>query len=131
MTEPDGLARTVLLDEMPEQRFDEIVEETDQLLERRLKKVRALIDAESSDVNLNPFLMLALAPAYNIFSPYEAAEHLQNTKLHQGDATAFGKFIEAKSCPRSESPSRPRRRRAHRSSVRSTSRSRSRGRATC
>jgi hypothetical protein len=84
---------------MPDERFEEIVDETDQLLERRLKKVRELIDAKSPDVNLNPFLMLALAPAYNIFSPFEAAEHLQNSKLHHGDATAFGKFIEAKILP--------------------------------
>ena len=84
---------------MPSDRFDEIVDETDQLLERRLKKARELVDAKSSDVNLNPFLMLALAPAYNIFSPFEAAEYLQNSKLHHGDATAFGKFIEDKILP--------------------------------
>lgn len=94
-----ALIRHELLEEMPEERFEEIVEETDQLLERRLKKAKQLVDAKSSDVNLNPFLMLALAPAYNIFSPFEAAEHLQHTKLHQGDATAFGKFIEDKILP--------------------------------
>lgn len=99
MTDKKSLARRKLLDCMPEERFEEIVEETDKLLERRLKKVKQLIDAKSSDVNLNPFLMLALAPAYNIFSPFEAAEHLQHTKLHQGDATAFGKFIEDKILP--------------------------------
>jgi hypothetical protein len=38
--------------------------------------------------------MLAMAPAYNIFSPYEAAEYAQNAKLPHGDATAFGKFVE-------------------------------------
>lgn len=94
-----ALSREVLEDAMPEDRFDEIVDETDKLLERRLKKARELIDAKSPDVNLNPFLMLALAPAYNIFSPFEAAEYLQNSKLHHGDATAFGKFIEDKILP--------------------------------
>jgi hypothetical protein len=93
------LSRISLEKAMPADRFDEIVEETDRLLERRLKKARELIDAKSSDVNLNPFLMLALAPAYNIFSPFEAAEYLQNSKLHHGDATAFGKFIEDKILP--------------------------------
>ncbi len=94
-----GLARRSLLEAMPEDRFDEIVEETDKLLERRLRKAKGLVDVKSSDVNLNPFLMLALAPAYNIFSPYEAAEYLQASKLHHGDATAFGKFIEDKILP--------------------------------
>lgn len=93
------LKRKHLKSKMPVEKFDEIVDETDKLLERRLKKVRELIDAESSDVNVNPFLMLMLAPAYNIFSPFEAAEHVQNSKLHQGDATAFGKFVETKILP--------------------------------
>ncbi len=93
------LARLTLEDAMPPDRFEEIVDETDKLLERRLRKARELVDAKSSDVNLNPFLMLALAPAYNIFSPFEAAEYLQNSKLHHGDATAFGKFIEDKILP--------------------------------
>ncbi|HKT82997.1 MAG TPA: PmeII family type II restriction endonuclease [Solirubrobacterales bacterium] len=84
---------------MPADKFEGIVEETDQLLERRLRKVRELVDARSSDININPFLMLALAPAYNIFSPFEAAEYIQNSKLHHGDATAFGKFIEDKILP--------------------------------
>jgi len=84
---------------MPPERFEGIVEETDLLLERRLVKVRELVNVKSSDVNINPFLMLALAPAYNIFSPFEAAEHIQNSKLHHGDATAFGKFIEDKILP--------------------------------
>lgn len=98
MTRPP-LERLSLLDAMPEERFDEIVEETSLFLERRLKKARNLIDVTSSDVNLNPFLMLALAPAYNIFSPFEAAEYLQNSKLLHGDSTAFGKFIEDKILP--------------------------------
>jgi hypothetical protein len=95
----NGLQRRSLEAAMPEDRFDEIVDQTDKLLERRLKKARELVDAKSTDVNLNPFLMLALAPAYNIFSPFEAAEYLQNSKLHHGDATAFGKFIEDKILP--------------------------------
>lgn len=93
------LARIVLQRTMSADFFDQIVDETDKLLERRLKKTRGLIDAKSPDVNLNPFLMLALAPAYNIFSPFEAAEYLQHSKLLHGDTTAFGKFIEDKILP--------------------------------
>ncbi|HET7507659.1 MAG TPA: PmeII family type II restriction endonuclease [Solirubrobacterales bacterium] len=93
------LRRRSLKKKMPVATFNEIVNETEALLERRLAKVQELVDAESSDVNLNPFLMLMLAPAYNIFSPFEAAEHVQNAKLHQGDATAFGKFVETKILP--------------------------------
>jgi hypothetical protein len=93
------LKRRSLKRKMPVATFEEIVDETEALLERRLDKVRKLIDAESTDVNLNPFLMLMLAPAYNIFSPFEAAEHVQNSKLHHGDSTAFGKFVETKILP--------------------------------
>jgi hypothetical protein len=99
MTGPT-LARGRLASSMPKRKFEGIVAETDQLLERRLVKVRELVNAKSGDVNINPFLMLALAPAYNIFSPFEAAEYIQNSKLHHGDATAFGKFIEDKILPR-------------------------------
>jgi len=84
---------------LSKQRFETLVDETDQLLERRLQKVKQLVDVKSPDVNINPFLMLALAPAYNIFSPFEAGEYVQNAKLHHGDATAFGKFIEDKILP--------------------------------
>lgn len=91
--------RDRLHDSLPDDRFEAIVQETDRLLERRLQKVRELIDATSLDINVNPFLMLALAPAYNIFSPFEAAEYIQSSKLHHGDATAFGKFIEDKILP--------------------------------
>lgn len=93
------LKRRSLKQKVPAATFEEIVTETEQLLERRLEKVRKLVNAESSDVNLNPFLMLMLAPAYNIFSPFEAAEYVQNSKLHQGDSTAFGKFVETKILP--------------------------------
>lgn len=85
---------------MPKESFEAIAQQTDELLERRLSKVKALIDAKSTDVNLNPFLMLALAPAYNIFSPFEAAEYVQHSKLHHGDATAFGRYVEDKILPR-------------------------------
>jgi hypothetical protein len=94
-----SLQRDHLADELATNVFEQVVAETDQLLERRLKKVRTLVDAKSTDVNLNPFLMLALAPAYNIFSPFEAAEYIQNSKLHHGDSTAFGKFVEDKILP--------------------------------
>jgi hypothetical protein len=93
------LVRKRLRDSLPRDRFEAIVEETDELLERRLGKARQLTDVTSADVNINPFLMLALAPAYNIFSPFEAGEYIQNSKLHHGDATAFGKFIEDKILP--------------------------------
>jgi hypothetical protein len=93
------LKRSRLRKDLAKDRFEAIVEETDQLLERRLSKVTRLVDAKSGDININPFLMLALAPAYNIFSPFEAAEYIQNSKLHHGDSTAFGKFIEDKILP--------------------------------
>ncbi len=96
---PGRIARRELEGVMPPDNFEGIVEETDRLLERRLKKARELVDVTSGDININPFLMLALAPAYNIFSPFEAAEYIQNSKLHHGDATAFGKFIEDKILP--------------------------------
>lgn len=58
-----------------------------------------MTDVAHSDVNVNPFLMLAMSPAYNIFSPYEAAEYAQNAKLPHGDATAFGRFVEDRIFP--------------------------------
>lgn len=90
----DRLARAVLQPAMPPEQFDEVVAVTRRLLERRFLKVREMVDVASRDVNINPFLMLALAPAYNIFSPFEAAENAQMTKLLHGDSTAFGKFVE-------------------------------------
>lgn len=88
-----------LTDDMPEDKFRQIVDVTRDLIERRFQKVQALRDVNSDDVNINPFLMLAMAPAYNIFSPFEAAEYVQNSKLPHGDATAFGKFVEDKIFP--------------------------------
>ncbi|HEX2161537.1 MAG TPA: PmeII family type II restriction endonuclease [Thermoleophilaceae bacterium] len=79
--------------------FDSIATETDELLERRLRKAKRLTDVASPDVNLNPFLMLALAPAYNIASPFEAAEYVQLSKMLHGDSTAFGRYVEDKILP--------------------------------
>jgi Type II restriction endonuclease EcoO109I len=58
-----------------------------------------MTSVDSKDVNINPFLMLAMAPAYNIYSPLEAAEYAQMAKLPHGDATAFGRFVEDKVFP--------------------------------
>ncbi|MBF4163489.1 PmeII family type II restriction endonuclease [Nocardioides acrostichi] len=96
---PVTIARESLLEEMPEHQFEAIAEMTLGLLNRRLDKVQKMTDVASSDVNINPFLMLALAPAYNIFSPFEAAEYAQMAKLPHGDATAFGRFVEDKIFP--------------------------------
>jgi hypothetical protein len=90
---------TPLVDTMPDDQFRQVVNVTRELIERRFQKVRAITDVSSDDVNINPFLMLAMAPAYNIFSPFEAAEYVQNSKLPHGDATAFGKFVEDKIFP--------------------------------
>lgn len=97
MTSPSpqpSLARATLLDAMPQGQFDAVVRVTRSLLDRRFDSMQNLRDVAATGVNLNPFLMLAMAPAYNIFSPYEAAEYAQNAKLPHGDATAFGKFVE-------------------------------------
>lgn len=93
------IARSPLLDEMPDDQYQQIVEVTLDLLNRRLTKATQMIDVASADVNINPFLMLALAPAYNIFSPFEAAEYAQMAKLPHGDATAFGRYVEDKIFP--------------------------------
>jgi Type II restriction endonuclease EcoO109I len=93
-TLPPPLRRSVLLDEMPEEQFLKVVEATRGLLDRRFAVAKRLVDVASKDVNVNPFLMLAMAPAYNIYSPYEVAEYAQNAKLPHGDSTAFGKFVE-------------------------------------
>lgn len=86
------LRRDQLLDEMPQEQFDQVVEQALQLIERRFANMRQLVRVDQT--NINPFLMLAMAPAYNIFSPFEAAEYLQYAKLPHGDSTAFGKFVE-------------------------------------
>lgn len=96
---PLDLSRSTLIKAMPPEHFDQIVDVTHALLERRFAKVQGMVDVASSDVNVNPFLMLAMAPAYNIFSPYEAAEYAQNAKLPHGDATAFGRFVEERIFP--------------------------------
>lgn len=90
---------TPLADAMPDDQFREVVNVTRDLIDRRFQKVREMTDVNSVNVNINPFLMLAMAPAYNIFSPFEAAEYVQNSKLPHGDATAFGKFVEDRIFP--------------------------------
>lgn len=93
------LKRSSLSPTMPPDRFEEVVKVTLGLLEARFQKMLTITDVANKDVNLNPFLMLAMAPAYNIFSPFEAAEYVQNSKMPHGDSTAFGKFVEAKIFP--------------------------------
>lgn len=93
------IARAQLSDVMPPAQFDAVVEVTRGLIDRRFASMQAIVDVSSRDVNINPFLMLAMAPAYNIFSPFEVAEYIQNSKMPHGDATAFGKFVEGKIFP--------------------------------
>lgn len=88
----NALRRQDLLAKMPQDQFDAVVEQTLLFIERRFNSLQGLVAVEQT--NINPFLMLAMAPAYNIFSPFEAAEYLQNAKMPHGDATAFGKFVE-------------------------------------
>lgn len=88
------LRRDQLQDEMDPGHFEQMVQVTEDLIDRRFRSMQEKIDFRSKDVNVNPFLMLAMAPAYNIYSPFEAAEYTQNAKLPHGDATAFGKFVE-------------------------------------
>lgn len=88
------ISRTSLRDKMEDHIYESIVDEAYNLINRRFETMQGLVDV--SAVNLNPFLMLAMAPAYNIFSPFEAAEYMQNGKMPHGDSTAFGKFIEDK-----------------------------------
>jgi hypothetical protein len=96
---PDTLARASLADRMSEGQVEQVVAVTRAFLERRFRTVREMVDVASTDVNLNPFLMLAMAPAYNIYSPFEAAEYAQYAKLPHGDATAFGRFVEERIFP--------------------------------
>ncbi|WP_165766997.1 PmeII family type II restriction endonuclease [Plantibacter elymi (nom. nud.)] len=91
------LRREHLLDEMPQEQFDQVVEQALGLIERRFENMRTMVTV--AQTNINPFLMLAMAPAYNIFSPLEAAEYMQNAKLPHGDSTAFGKFVEDRIFP--------------------------------
>lgn len=97
LVEESTLKRSHLEDEMDPECYETIVEETQLLINRRFTSMQEF--TRVSAVNLNPFLMLAMAPAYNIYSPFEAAEYLQNAKMPHGDATAFGKFVEAKIFP--------------------------------
>lgn len=99
VVEQTKLVRQTLLPTMPPEQFEQVITVTYDLLEARFTKMLTITDVAGKDVNLNPFLMLAMAPAYNIFSPFEAAEYVQNAKMPHGDATAFGKFVEGKIFP--------------------------------
>lgn len=89
--------RSSLAETLPEGVYEKIVNETDELLERRLSKANEMLDIAQS--NFNPFLLLITAPVYNIFSPYEVAERLQLGSAFHGDDTAFGRFAEEKLLP--------------------------------
>lgn len=93
-----ALARQKLSDEMPPATYEAVVTESLAFIERRFASMQEM-RAVSEKNNLNPFLMLLMAPAYNVFSPFEVAEYLQNAKMPHGDATAFGKFVEDKIFP--------------------------------
>lgn len=91
------LTRNKLLDEMPQEQYEQVVAEALTFIENRFKALRKLVKVEQT--NINPFLMLAMSSAYGIFSPLEAAEYLQNAKMPHGDATSFGKWVESKVFP--------------------------------
>jgi hypothetical protein len=92
------LRRQELSDEMPPATYEAVVAESLAFIERRFASMQET-RAVSEKNNLNPFLMLLMAPAYNVFSPFEVAEYLQNAKMPHGDATAFGKFVEDRIFP--------------------------------
>lgn len=87
------LQRATLVETMPIDQYEAIVAQSFAFIERRFRSMQEMRRVEN--VNLNPFLMLLMAPAYNVYSPFEVAEYLQNAKMPHGDATAFGKFVEA------------------------------------
>lgn len=93
------LRRATLAAEMGAAEYELVVQVTHALISRRFATMQRLVSVQSTDVNINPFLMLAMAPAYNILSPFEAAEYVQNSKMPHGDATAFGRFVEEKIFP--------------------------------
>lgn len=76
----------------PEEWSAKVTQKTLEFVERRFNKMRALQSVE--DYQLNIFLLLMMAPAYNINSPYDLAEHLQTGEMPHGDSTGFGKFVE-------------------------------------
>jgi hypothetical protein len=90
--------RKYLKDELEEGIYDQIVIETQKLLERRFRKLAQEFN-NIQDTNFNPFLLLITAPVYNLFSPFEIAERLQLAKAFHGDDTAFGRFGEEKLLP--------------------------------
>lgn len=93
-----SLRRDDLADDMPPATYEAVVRESLAFIERRFASMQQT-RVVSEKNNLNPFLMLLMAPAYNVFSPFEVAEYLQNAKMPHGDATAFGKFVEDKIFP--------------------------------
>ena len=92
------VSRSALVDTMPPDKYEAIVAESLAFIERRFSSMQQTRGVSEKN-NLNPFLMLLMAPAYNIFSPFEVAEYLQNAKMPHGDATAFGKFVEDRIFP--------------------------------
>lgn len=98
MIRPRKFVRQHLIGDLPEGIHDQIVAETDALLERRFVRL-ANEFTTIEQTNFNPFLLLITAPVYNIFSPFEVAERLQLAKAFHGDDTAFGRFGEEKILP--------------------------------
>lgn len=95
VTDPTQL-RGKLADKLAPEYFNGIVEEFLTFLRARLKTVRTLTDVSDPEVNLTPLLMLALAPAYNLYSPFEVAEYIQMAKFPHGDATSFGMRLDSR-----------------------------------
>lgn len=81
----------------PEEWTEAITSEALDFIERRFDKMQS--QTTVSDYQLNVFLLLMMAPAYNIHSPYDLAGHIQTGPMAHGDSTAFGRFVEEKVFP--------------------------------
>lgn len=95
---PRRFRRSKLVRGVPRSTMDQLVQETEDFLERRYNKLAKYFD-DISKTNFNPFLVLITSPIYNIFSPLEVAERLQLAKAFHGDDTAFGRMVEEKYLP--------------------------------
>lgn len=90
-----------LSERFPEEWTEAITSEALDFIERRFDKMQS--QTTVSDYQLNVFLLLMMAPAYNIHSPYDLAGHIQTGPMAHGDSTAFGRLSRRRSSRCSES----------------------------
>ena len=83
--------------DFPKDWTEQITSEALSFIELRFSKMQSMVSV--SDYQLNVFLLLMMAPAYNIHSPYDLAGHIQTGPMAHGDSTAFGRFVEDKVFP--------------------------------